>query len=57
VADGYSAKEQAKAWLRSGSPAVPEELWSTLEPLVAGEVLGVDRGPRLSLRGPDAGAD
>jgi hypothetical protein len=36
--DGYSAKEQAKAWLRSGSPAVPEEMWSALEPLVAADV-------------------
>jgi hypothetical protein len=36
--DGFSAKEQAKAWLRTGSPAVPEELWSALEPLVADEV-------------------
>ena len=25
--DRYSAKEQAKAWLRGGSPAVPQELW------------------------------
>jgi hypothetical protein len=36
--DGYSAKEHAKAWLRSGFPAVPRELWSVLEPLAAGEV-------------------
>jgi hypothetical protein len=36
--DGYSAKEQAKAWLRTGSPAVPDELWSALEPLVTDEV-------------------
>lgn len=28
--DGYSAKEQAKAWLRSGSPAVPAELLEAL---------------------------
>jgi hypothetical protein len=28
--DGYSAKEQAKAWFRSGSLAVPEELWSAM---------------------------
>jgi hypothetical protein len=28
--DGYSAKEQAKAWLRPGKPAVPVELWSAL---------------------------
>lgn len=28
--DGYSAKEQASAWLRSGRPTVPEELWSAL---------------------------
>jgi hypothetical protein len=36
--DGYSAKEQAKAWLRSGSPAVPDELWSALAPLTTAEV-------------------
>jgi hypothetical protein len=35
--DGYSAKEQAKAWLRQGYPAVPEELWRALEPLIAGD--------------------
>ncbi len=35
--DGYSAKEQAKAWLRPGSPAVPEELWPPLAELVAGD--------------------
>jgi hypothetical protein len=48
--DGYSAKEQAKAWLRSGSPAVPEELWSTLEPLVAGEVDEVYARPEHTTR-------
>lgn len=32
--DGYSAKEQAKAWLRGGSPSVPGELWSVVGPLV-----------------------
>jgi hypothetical protein len=31
--DGYSAKEQAKAWLRAGTPAVPEEWWSAISPL------------------------
>lgn len=36
--DGYSAKEQAKAWLRSGTPAVPEELWSAIADLAAGGV-------------------
>jgi hypothetical protein len=36
--DGYSAKEQAKAWLRSGVPAVPEELWSAIADLTAGGV-------------------
>ena len=36
--DGHSAKEQAKAWLRPGAPAVPEELWSALSGLVDGEV-------------------
>jgi hypothetical protein len=30
--DGYSAKEQAKAWLRPERPAVPEELWAALAP-------------------------
>jgi hypothetical protein len=33
--DGYSAKEQAKAWLRPGRPAVPQELWDALGDLVA----------------------
>src|SRR3954466_4934590 len=33
--DGYSAKEQAKAWLRPGFPAVPLELWEALDSLVA----------------------
>jgi hypothetical protein len=36
--DGYSAKEQAKAWLRSGAPAVPEELWSAIASLAPTEV-------------------
>ncbi len=31
--DGYSAKEQAKAWLRSGRPALPAELWSSISDL------------------------
>lgn len=35
--DGYSAKEQAKAWLRSGRPAVPDEWWAAVANLV-GEV-------------------
>jgi hypothetical protein len=35
--DGYSAKEQARAWLRSGRPMVPEELWSAIAEL-AGDV-------------------
>jgi hypothetical protein len=34
--DGYSAKEQAKAWSRSGSLAVPDELWSAMSDLVLG---------------------
>ena len=34
--DGYSAKEQAKAWMRDGSPAVPAEI------LVALEAAGMD---------------
>jgi Domain of unknown function (DUF6946) len=38
--DGYSAKEQAKAWLRSGAPAVPDELWSSIAHLVP---VGVDQ--------------
>ena len=28
--DGYSAKEQAKAWMRSGSPGVPAEILEAL---------------------------
>lgn len=36
--DGYSAKEQAKAWLRPGSPALPDELRSAIVGLVDGEV-------------------
>jgi hypothetical protein len=35
--DGYSAKELAKAWLRTGSPTVPDEFWSAVSPLL-GEV-------------------
>jgi hypothetical protein len=35
--DGYSAKEQAKAWLRPGHPAVPDEFWLAIRPL-AGNV-------------------
>src|SRR5918997_1066937 len=40
--DGFSAKEQAKAWLRSGRPQMPHELWSALSVLVpdADEVYG-----------------
>jgi hypothetical protein len=40
--DGYSAKEQAKAWLRRGQPSVPAELWSAIAGLVgdADEVYG-----------------
>jgi hypothetical protein len=30
--DGCSAKEQAKAWLRPGHPAVPQEFWDALAP-------------------------
>src|SRR5450756_1874608 len=36
--DWYSVKEQAKAWLRSHAPAVPEELWSAIADLAASEV-------------------
>jgi hypothetical protein len=36
--DGYSAKEQAKAWLRSATPAVPEELREALLGLQLGEI-------------------
>jgi hypothetical protein len=32
--DGYSAKEQAKAWLATGGPAAPEEWWCAIRPLV-----------------------
>jgi hypothetical protein len=35
--DSYSAKEQAKAWLRGGRAAVPDEFWALLG-VVAGEV-------------------
>jgi hypothetical protein len=35
--DGYSAKEQAKAWLRPGRPEVPDEWWAAIASL-AGEV-------------------
>jgi hypothetical protein len=31
--DGYSAKEQAKAWLRPGQPSIPPELWSAIADL------------------------
>ena len=31
--NGYSAKEQAKAWLRSGRSAIPAELWSSISDL------------------------
>jgi hypothetical protein len=33
--DGYSAKEQAKAWLRPSRPAVPEEWWQAVGDLLA----------------------
>jgi hypothetical protein len=36
--DGYSAKEQAKAWLRSGLPTVPGQLWAAIAPLVPEDV-------------------
>lgn len=48
--DGYSAKEQAKAWLRSGSPAVPEEMWSALAPRVTTEVDEVYGRPEHTTR-------
>ena len=35
--DGYSAKEQAKSWLRGGRPEVPDEWWTAIAKL-AGEV-------------------
>jgi hypothetical protein len=40
--DGFSAKELAKAWLRSGRPQMPHELWSAVSVLVpdADEVYG-----------------
>jgi hypothetical protein len=40
--DGFSAKEQAKAWLRSGRPQIPHELWAAVSVLVpdADEVYG-----------------
>lgn len=36
--DGYSAKEQANAWLRPGSPAMPEEIRSVITGFVDGDV-------------------
>ncbi len=36
--DAYSAKEQAKAWLRPCSPAMPDELWSAIRSFIEGEV-------------------
>lgn len=47
--DGYSAKEQAKAWLRSGKPGIPEELWSALAGL-AGDVDEVYARPEHTTR-------
>lgn len=47
--DGYSAKEQAKAWLRGPSPAVPEELWSVVGPL-GGDVDLVHARPEHTTR-------
>jgi hypothetical protein len=40
--DGYSAKEQAKAWLRSGGPQMPDELCSAVSAIApdADEVYG-----------------
>ena len=43
--DGYSAKEQAKAWLRPGSPAVPRELGDALSKLDLGEADGLIARP------------
>lgn len=48
--DGYSAKEQAKAWLRPGSPAMPEELWSAICGFVDGEVDEFDGRPEHTTR-------
>ena len=36
--DGYSAKEQAKAWSRCGAPTVPDELWLAIAKLAPSEV-------------------
>src|SRR5215212_2191428 len=40
--DGFSAREEAKSWLRSGRPQMPQELWSALSVLVpdADEIYG-----------------
>lgn len=48
--DGYSAKEQAKAWLRSERPTVPAELWSSISDLGPGGVDEVYGGPEHQTR-------
>src|SRR3954454_14499625 len=48
--DGYSAKEQAKAWLRRGSPAMPDELWLGVSGFLDGEVDGFYGRPEHTTR-------
>lgn len=43
--DGHSAKEQANAWLRDGSPAVPAEILAALEEVGVADVLSVTAYP------------
>lgn len=42
--DGSSAKESAKAWLRTGEPRLPAEVWAVVEPVV-GAVDAVNARP------------
>lgn len=55
--DGYSAKEQAKAWLRTGAPAVPDELWEALAEIPLGEVQEVFGRPEHRTRLDDYGRE
>ena len=55
--DGYSAKEQAKAWLRTGAPAVPDELWEALAEIPLGEVEEVFGRPEHRTRLDDYGRE
>jgi len=52
---GYSAKEQARSWLRTGTPAVPSELWEALSRLGLGEIDEVFGRPEHTTRLDDYG--